>query len=510
MMMNRSWYLVCLVFVSLVIVVHHASSQESISISSGIQLLPCIYHGVPFVHSEVWRVDECTTCTCDNSTTTCVVESCQPAHCTEHVKPPGECCSVCPYDVTVRKVEPTIQTKRNVTTNGDATIVLAADVTFKDAKDTSGVRGESLWELSAWIAPVNTTHRIGFTEQVLNVDQASQWYVKGNRIIFLDVVYTFVAPSLNCDEANVCVELKRGRNAVTTDGRPFNFGSDPDSSTSLIGCTSLCAGRDIFPCVDTEGIHLHEDVWQRDPCTHCTCNNGTAACSTKECPDPGCNRPVRLKGECCLSCPYHVRVRRVSPFVMAQDQIGDQVHLRVLITFHESQHTTNVTGINLWKLSAWVALDQTKTGKRYDYREQILDATQRSQQYVKGETPAFAVDLGIADTAVVCGTAFYICVRFDIDSNYQTEHDRGFEFSGLPDNSSLIGCTSRSTTIPEERCSTVDQPDESPVKSDVWIPLVISTIVHVVVVIIVLAIVYLRRRKIRRNSKTRQIVMPTR
>ena len=36
---------------------------------------------------------------------------------------------------------------------------------------------------------------------------------------------------------------------------------------------------------------------------------------------------------------------------------------------------------------------------------------------------------------------------------------------------------------------------ESPVKSDVWIPLVISTIVHVIVVIIVLAIVYLRRRK---------------
>ncbi|XP_030840918.1 uncharacterized protein LOC105436750 [Strongylocentrotus purpuratus] len=172
---------------------------------------------------------------------------------------------------------------------------------------------------------------------------------------------------------------------------------------------------------------------------------------------------------------------------------GDQFHLRVLITIHESQHTTNVTGINLWKLSAWVALDETNTGKRYDYKEQILDDTQRSQQYVKGEIPAFAVDFGSADPAVACGSAFYICVRFDMDSDYQTEHDRGFELSGLPDNSSLIGCTS--TTISEEKCSTVDKPDESPVKPDVWIPLVISTIVLVVVVIIVLAVVYLRRRK---------------
>lgn len=94
---------------------------------------------------------------------------------------------------------------------------------------------------------------------------------------------------------------------------------------------------------------------------------------------------------------------------------------------------------------------------RYDYREQILDDMQRSQQYVKGEIPAFAVDFGSADPAVVCGSAFYICVRFDMDSDYQTEHDRGFELSGLPDNSSLIGCTS--TTISEEKCSTVDKAD---------------------------------------------------
>eukprot|EP00057_Strongylocentrotus_purpuratus_P009737 XP_011664211.1 PREDICTED: uncharacterized protein LOC105438281 [Strongylocentrotus purpuratus] len=188
----------------------------------------------------------CKTCTCDNGTTTCDIESCRPVFCAEPLKRPGECCASCPYDVTVRKVKPTIRSKGNVTTNGDATLVLAVEVKFKDTRKTTGVSGESLWELSAWIAPVNTTHshtRIGFTEQVLNVDQASQWYIKGNQFIFRDVVYTFVDPSLNCDDANVCVELKRGRNAVTTDDRLFNISSDPDSSTPFIGCTSLCTGR---------------------------------------------------------------------------------------------------------------------------------------------------------------------------------------------------------------------------------------------------------------------------
>ncbi|XP_030856056.1 cysteine-rich motor neuron 1 protein-like [Strongylocentrotus purpuratus] len=301
MMMNRSWYLACLVFGSLVLVVHHVSSQESISISSGEPSYPCVYRGIPYLHSEVWRVDECTTCSCDNSSITCVIESCQPVFCVEPLKLPGGCCFICPYDVTVREVTPTIQVKHK-TTNGHTTLFLAVEVKFRDAKDKTGVSGESLWELSAWIALVNISHshtKIGFTEQVLNAGQASQWFIKGDQFIFRDVVYPFVAPaSLMCDEAEVCVELRRGINAVTTDGRPFNF------DTPFIGCTSLCTGRDLFPCPDKEGKHLHKDVWQQDPCTQCTCNNGTAECSTKECPGPGCNRPVRLEGECCLSCPY--------------------------------------------------------------------------------------------------------------------------------------------------------------------------------------------------------------
>ncbi|XP_011660947.1 uncharacterized protein LOC105436747 [Strongylocentrotus purpuratus] len=183
------------------------------------------------------------TCTCTNGTISCVVERCKGNSCVEPVRPPGDCCYICPYDVTVRKVKPTIQSKRNVTTNGDTTLVLAVDVTFRYTRSSTGVIGESLWQLSAWIAPVTPTHShtVGYTEQVLNVDQASQSYIEGDQFIFRDVVYPFVAPTFNCDEAKVCVELKRGRNAVTT--RPFRFSSYPQSSTPLVGCISLCTGR---------------------------------------------------------------------------------------------------------------------------------------------------------------------------------------------------------------------------------------------------------------------------
>ena len=92
---------------------------------------------------------------------------------------------------------------------------------------------------------------------------------------------------------------------------------------------------------------------------------------------------------------------------------------------------------------------------RYDYAEQILSDEARSKTHQIGEELVFeGIEFRIVDSAVVCDRPFLICVRFDMDSEYQTKHERGFELSGLPDNSSLIGCTS--TTLPKE-CCTVDQ-----------------------------------------------------
>ena len=89
---NQTWYWLFLFVFSLL-----DASSFSLSISSGEPLLPCVYRGIPYLHGEQWEVDECTTCDCNNATTTCVIESCQPAFCTEPIKPDGECCFLCPF-----------------------------------------------------------------------------------------------------------------------------------------------------------------------------------------------------------------------------------------------------------------------------------------------------------------------------------------------------------------------------------------------------------------------------
>eukprot|EP00057_Strongylocentrotus_purpuratus_P034041 XP_793710.2 PREDICTED: uncharacterized protein LOC588958 [Strongylocentrotus purpuratus] len=332
----------------------------------------------------------CKTCTCDNGTTTCDIESCRPVFCAEPLKRPGECCASCPYDVTVRKVKPTIRSKGNVTTNGDATLVLAVEVKFRDTRKKTGVSGESLWELSAWIAPVNTTHsntRLDFNEQVLNVDQASQWYIKGDQFIFRDVVYPSSALPLNCDEANVCVELKRGQNAVATDDRPFHVSSLPKRSTSLIGCTSLCTD---------------------------------------------------------------VTVRNVNPTIQSQRSVtsdGDAtIVLAVEVKFRDAR-STKVQGESLWELSAWIAhKKKNKSHTRIGFTEQVLNVDQASQWYIKGNQFIFRdVVYTFVDPSLNCDDA-NVCVELKRGRNAVTTDDRLFNISSDPDSSTpFIGCTSLCT-----------------------------------------------------------------
>ena len=60
-------------------------------------LLPCSYRGTLFLHGNDLKIDECTTCSCDNSTVKCDIKSCQPTFCDEPITDPDECCDLCPY-----------------------------------------------------------------------------------------------------------------------------------------------------------------------------------------------------------------------------------------------------------------------------------------------------------------------------------------------------------------------------------------------------------------------------
>ena len=67
------------------------------SASSFAGLLPCSYRGNIIFHGDSLAVDECTTCSCDNSTVKCDIKSCGPIWCEAPLTFEGECCELCPY-----------------------------------------------------------------------------------------------------------------------------------------------------------------------------------------------------------------------------------------------------------------------------------------------------------------------------------------------------------------------------------------------------------------------------
>ncbi len=87
------------------------SSWSSDSSDSVVSDLPCIRHGKIFLHGETSRLDDCTTCVCDNSTLSCQFKSCPlPLQCShsERIKLKGVCCQICPNSDSVNEGAPPV------------------------------------------------------------------------------------------------------------------------------------------------------------------------------------------------------------------------------------------------------------------------------------------------------------------------------------------------------------------------------------------------------------------
>ncbi|XP_074644681.1 cysteine-rich motor neuron 1 protein-like [Tubulanus polymorphus] len=57
-------------------------------------------------------------------------------------------------------------------------------------------------------------------------------------------------------------------------------------------------------CVSISGNkHYTEgEAWMMDTCTYCVCHRGNTMCDVETCPPVLCQKPVTIKGKCCLSC----------------------------------------------------------------------------------------------------------------------------------------------------------------------------------------------------------------
>lgn len=57
-------------------------------------------------------------------------------------------------------------------------------------------------------------------------------------------------------------------------------------------------------CYDKENerVYANGELWKRDPCTSCSCDNGVAICAVQDCALPMCENPVLKEGSCCPTC----------------------------------------------------------------------------------------------------------------------------------------------------------------------------------------------------------------
>ncbi|KAK3790015.1 hypothetical protein RRG08_016329 [Elysia crispata] len=72
---------------------------------------------------------------------------------------------------------------------------------------------------------------------------------------------------------------------------------------SRSGCCPRCEDCLFESSVRLEGQSF---ISAEDPCQKCICRRGSVICQTMDCPQPSCLEPIKMENECCPSCPICV------------------------------------------------------------------------------------------------------------------------------------------------------------------------------------------------------------
>ncbi|RXM95685.1 Cysteine-rich motor neuron 1 protein, partial [Acipenser ruthenus] len=125
------------------------------------------------------------------------------------------------------------------------------------------------------------------------------------------------------DECTYCT-CRKGRVLCDTEVCPPVLCQTPVKSMDT--CCNTCPDDHLKPllpvnssqpeyCISSEGeILLAGESWKANPCTSCTCSNGTIQCFSQSCPPAFCRVPVLRKGQCC---PYCLDGTKVLPTLLS-------------------------------------------------------------------------------------------------------------------------------------------------------------------------------------------------
>ncbi|MGH0160546.1 UNVERIFIED_CONTAM: hypothetical protein FKN15_050319, partial [Acipenser sinensis] len=254
-------------------------------------------------HEEQWKEDDCTFCQCVDGDPHCTAMACKQT-CQNPVKIHGECCPFCE--------EPTYETVSPITCPKLENCTLSEkDCPYGFMQDENGcllckcLTNESCPDLDMYCS-LQCPFGYEADDYGCPVCECTSQIPKCRPMSCSKTCpYGYVRNKHGCEMCR-CVKCP-----------PFTCDKECQEGyqQNKKGC-SICLCKDdhlkpLLPvnssqpeyCISSEGeILLAGESWKANPCTSCTCSNGTIQCFSQSCPPAFCRVPVLRKGQCCPYC----------------------------------------------------------------------------------------------------------------------------------------------------------------------------------------------------------------
>ncbi|XP_022110678.1 uncharacterized protein LOC110990135 [Acanthaster planci] len=217
--------------------------------------LPCIDNNRRIsYHGETYSPCPCSSCTCQNSTLLCLMQSCHPPTCSKPVHPPDRCCQECPFNVTVTSVTPMLSGVLSSQAGREENFfTVNLKVTYANTNETTNIVGQGLWQTAMWLSSQEDgSVKLPGTlvDNVLTEGQQSQSLLKRGRTstnFFIENIrYPVDMTDLTDGKAQyLCAKFSKGENPEFEKSYlEFHFEAKPTEDV-LIGCTLLENRRDV-------------------------------------------------------------------------------------------------------------------------------------------------------------------------------------------------------------------------------------------------------------------------
>ncbi|XP_051579936.1 kielin/chordin-like protein [Myxocyprinus asiaticus] len=247
----------------------------------------CRYAGVEYVNGQEFAdpADHCSHCVCASGHVNCNRRPCHIPGCSHPISRPDQCCPVCDGCLFHGRVyansevfpSPTASCEECRCSNGS---VSCTPVSCPEAPCRRPVHppGEC--------CPVCT----GMCEHQGQVHESGSTFTPAN------------------DQCSTCTCLLGHIECDLQECPPLDC---PDGSVKVKNpgkCCPECTGITAGMCVYKGQLYSHNDHWDVDECTICTCMSGDVHCRTERCPTLTCpsdETPALVPGMCCPHCIPH-------------------------------------------------------------------------------------------------------------------------------------------------------------------------------------------------------------